>query len=219
MERLIQSTRPDLSPVTTLMNPDTCPADLLGWLAWAFSVDVWEPSWDEATKRRVIKAALAVHRRKGTVTALRRVLESIGFDAEVLEWFAPRPGRPPMAPRSFAVVRSIPAGAYYNAKEASVARSAKEAIARTKPVAAQCSFGIEQQVETTANQTGALLGRRISEKAYSVVLKAAGKYRPHCALAMQLRQVAPSSKPVFSRTEPSGSMLVLIRKKEYVHAA
>ncbi|MFV1538870.1 phage tail protein I [Phaeobacter sp. JH204B] len=99
LERLIQSTRPDLSPVATLMNPDTCPADLLGWLAWAFSVDVWEPSWDEATKRRVIKAALEVHRRKGTVTALRRVLEGIVGQISIAE---PR-NDPRLAPHAFAL--------------------------------------------------------------------------------------------------------------------
>lgn len=69
-------------------NPDTCPAPLLGWLAWALSVDSWDPAWAEEDRRAVIRASLAVHRLKGTLAAVKMALEAAGFGAaEVIERF------------------------------------------------------------------------------------------------------------------------------------
>jgi phage tail P2-like protein len=75
-------------PITTLWNPDTCPAALLGWLAWSLSVDVWDATWSEEAKRQTIRDSIAVHREKGTVAAVKRVLKAAGYnDAEVIERF------------------------------------------------------------------------------------------------------------------------------------
>jgi len=87
LEAAIAAGRADLSPVGQLMNADTCPAHLLGWLAWAFSVDVWQDDWSEATKRAVIRAAITVHRLKGTRGAVVRALMPLGFATEISEWF------------------------------------------------------------------------------------------------------------------------------------
>lgn len=76
--------RADLIP--TLWNADTCPVHLLPVLAWAESVDSWDPAWPEATKRAVINASRAVHRHKGTVGAVESVLASLGHaNAEVMD--------------------------------------------------------------------------------------------------------------------------------------
>jgi phage tail P2-like protein len=82
-------------PLRQLGNPDTCPAPLLPYLAWAFSVDRWDETWSEATKRAVIRAAFYVHRRKGTISALRRVVEPLGFLLEVNEWWESVPAETP----------------------------------------------------------------------------------------------------------------------------
>lgn len=74
-------------PIDTLWNPQTCPAALLPWLAWAFSVDVWSSAWDEQTKRDVIAASPAVHRLKGTRGAVERAVAAVWDGAEVEEWF------------------------------------------------------------------------------------------------------------------------------------
>ncbi|KIH84223.1 phage tail protein I [Pseudomonas batumici] len=74
-------------PLRQLYNPDTCPAALLPYLAWAFSVDRWNSNWTEAAKRAAIRAAYAIHSRKGTIGALRRVVEPLGYLIEVLEWW------------------------------------------------------------------------------------------------------------------------------------
>ena len=81
--------------VREMWNPDTCPANLLPWLAWAFSVDTWDPNWSDAQKRGAIKASVEVHKRKGTIGALKTALASIGFEAVVQEWFETVPAGDP----------------------------------------------------------------------------------------------------------------------------
>ncbi|NKI75810.1 phage tail protein I [Dickeya sp. CFBP 2040] len=71
----------------TLWDADRCPAQLLPYLAWALSVDRWDKRWSEQTKRQVIKAAWLVHRQKGTLAALRRVVEPFGYLIRVTEWW------------------------------------------------------------------------------------------------------------------------------------
>ncbi|MFJ4346881.1 phage tail protein I [Pseudomonas sp. NPDC089401] len=74
-----------------LYNPDTCPAHLLYQLAWAWSVDRWDPSWSEEVRRSVIRSAFFVHAYKGTLGALRRVVEPFGYLIEVNEWWQVEP--------------------------------------------------------------------------------------------------------------------------------
>ncbi|GIX38020.1 MAG: phage tail protein I [Silanimonas sp.] len=81
------------TPLRDLWNPDTCPAALLPWLAWALAVPGWQPDWSETAKRRAIARSIAVHRRRGTFGAVRRVLDALGFEAEIVEWF--QDGSPP----------------------------------------------------------------------------------------------------------------------------
>ena len=79
------------APITpmarALWDPQTCPASLLPWLAWTFSVDRWRATWPESTKRAVVAAAMGVHRRKGTVAAVRQAVEALGTVLSVREWF------------------------------------------------------------------------------------------------------------------------------------
>ena len=78
-------------PLRTLWNPHSCPARLLPYLAWAFSVDRWDPTWTEAAKRDVIATSFYVHKKKGTISALRRVVEPLGYLLEVTEWWETTP--------------------------------------------------------------------------------------------------------------------------------
>ncbi|XXN62776.1 phage tail protein I [Enterobacter ludwigii] len=74
-------------PLRQLWNPQTCPLALLPYLAWAWSVDRWDSGWSESTKRDVVAAARYVHRHKGTIGAIRRVVEPLGYLIRVLEWW------------------------------------------------------------------------------------------------------------------------------------
>ena len=71
------------------------PAALLPWLAWAVSVDYWDSSWTEQQKRNVVAASIEVHQHKGTVSAMRRVVEALGFDFSIVEWWETTPAGTP----------------------------------------------------------------------------------------------------------------------------
>ena len=68
-------------------NPERCPKALLPWLAWALAVDHWDSDWSEAIQRQCIADSITVHRQKGTVAAIERVLQTLGVQAELEEWF------------------------------------------------------------------------------------------------------------------------------------
>ncbi len=74
-------------PLSTLWNADTCPTHLLPWLAWAFSVDVWESDWPGTVKREVIRRSIEVHRLKGTRRAVEIALDALGVRIDLAEWF------------------------------------------------------------------------------------------------------------------------------------
>jgi phage tail P2-like protein len=74
-------------PLRELWDPLACPLPFLPYLAWALSVDRWDESWPEATKRRVIQSAWFIHSHKGTISAIRRVVEPLGYLIKVSEWW------------------------------------------------------------------------------------------------------------------------------------
>lgn len=75
----------DTDRVRTVGDPMATPASALPHLAWSRSVDVLDPAASEATKRRVIAAAPAVHRIKGTPVSVENALASMGIAARVEE--------------------------------------------------------------------------------------------------------------------------------------
>ena len=79
----------------TLWDPHTCPAWRLPSLAAEHSVDRWDENWPEATKRKVIANAPFVHRHKGTVGAMRRAVEPLGYLIRVLHWYQEFPAATP----------------------------------------------------------------------------------------------------------------------------
>ncbi|WP_338513276.1 phage tail protein I [Pseudomonas poae] len=102
LERAMEATffEKTIVPLRDLYNADTCPVHLLPHLAWAWSVDRWDYRWTEATKRAAIKASYYIHAHKGTIGALRRVVEPLGYLIEIIEWFNLRPEG---APGTFAL--------------------------------------------------------------------------------------------------------------------
>jgi phage tail P2-like protein len=108
LERALEEAAARMSDVPVavgdLWNPSTCPSSLLPWLAWALSVDAWDPAWTETQKRQAIRAAFLVHRHKGTAGAVKRALAALGYDTAVVEWFQESP---PADPYTFAVEAQI----------------------------------------------------------------------------------------------------------------
>ncbi|MGR6981217.1 phage tail protein I [Testudinibacter sp. P27/CKL/0425] len=74
------------TPITAIWHARYCPVELLGWLAWSLSVDEWDDEWSEDQKRNTILSASKLHKQKGTIASIRRVLMSAGYgDADILE--------------------------------------------------------------------------------------------------------------------------------------
>jgi len=65
--------------IRAIHNPQACPPAFLPWLAWAYSVDEWVATWPEYRQRQAVADALELHRRKGTVWAVKRVIGQQGF--------------------------------------------------------------------------------------------------------------------------------------------
>lgn len=74
-------------PIATLWNPDECPENLLPYLAWALSVDNWNSNWPVATKRAMLRAAVPLHRIKGTRRSVEIALAALGFRVDIVEGF------------------------------------------------------------------------------------------------------------------------------------
>jgi len=84
LEESVSRTLPDL--ISTMWDPDNCPAELLGYLAWGLAVQEWDDNWNEATKRDVIRNAINVYKRQGTPGALKIALQAMGYDfVEILD--------------------------------------------------------------------------------------------------------------------------------------
>lgn len=77
--------------IADLLNPDRCPEPFLPYLAWAFSVDKWDEHWSDTAKRTAIKHAFYIHKHKGTIAALKRVVLPIGELLEIKEWWQMQP--------------------------------------------------------------------------------------------------------------------------------
>lgn len=77
-------------PVRSVWSPESCPVELLPWLAWGVSVDVWDADWPEAVKRSAIASSIASHRHKGTRASLRTILDRVDPLIRIVEWFEDR---------------------------------------------------------------------------------------------------------------------------------
>ena len=84
----------ELTAVTTLIpnvlvysHIDQLPENLLDLLAWQFHVEDYDDSADIDIKRKQVKTAIAVHRYKGTVYAVKVVVEALAGGAKVREWY------------------------------------------------------------------------------------------------------------------------------------
>ncbi|TAL53816.1 phage tail protein I [Pandoraea sp.] len=129
-------------PLRALMNPDTCPASLLPWLAWHLGIDAWKDYWPEQVKRARVRAAIPVARRKGTAAAVRDAVAAFGANIVVREWWQ---CDPPGPPHTFELVMTISSRDGERATAALVADVIDE-VQRTKPVRAHFTFtqGFEQ---------------------------------------------------------------------------
>lgn len=133
------------TPIRSLWNPNTCPENLLPWLAWATSVDEWDANWTTATKRNVIKNSAEIHRKKGTVAAVRALLNSFGISLKLTEWWQ---STPKGDPHTFTIALG------WLQTSASVQDSITKAVSAVKPVRSDFTLAALESFVGSVNIVG-----------------------------------------------------------------
>lgn len=98
-ERALEGATERISDVPVLVreskDPIVCQPALLPWLAFEYSVDIWESNWTDEQKRETIRESVYVHQHKGTIGAVKRALAALGYDVTIQEWFNQLPAGSP----------------------------------------------------------------------------------------------------------------------------
>ena len=140
IERALESTMARLAdipvPLRALYDPDTCPPDLLPYLAWALSIDTWSTDWTDEVKRARVRSAIAIQRRKGTARSVRDVVQSFGGEVAIREWWEMQPLGPP---HTFSLVLDLDGRSGALTSAAYVEQVVAE-VTRTKPVRSHFTF-------------------------------------------------------------------------------
>jgi phage tail P2-like protein len=124
------------TPLRDLWNPDTCPAALLPWLAWALSIDAWKDYWPEHVKRARVRTAIEIQRRKGTAQSVRQVVQAFGGQVVLREWWE---NDPPTQPHTFDMVLTL-TGEGGDTASAQFVSDVIAEVERTKPVRSHFTF-------------------------------------------------------------------------------
>lgn len=131
------------APITALWDVSACPVDVLPWLAWGLSVDVWDAGWSEETKRRVIAQSVELHRIKGTRGAVQLALAALGFRIDIIEGW--EEGGAPHTFRLEAYGKDVfQAGFQIDAR---LFETVKQLIENVKPVRSHFTFRIGETFE------------------------------------------------------------------------
>ncbi|GIQ69258.1 phage tail protein I [Xylanibacillus composti] len=76
-----------IQKVELLHHIDSLPSKWIDQLAWQFHVDFYDQTLPIGQRRALVKNSLAWHKRKGTPSAVRELVETVFQTGEVLEWF------------------------------------------------------------------------------------------------------------------------------------
>lgn len=66
--------------IKALWNPQTCPLELLPYLAWTLGLEVWDDGWSELKKRTVVADVWRLKRNKTRLKGIRGYLQLFGCD-------------------------------------------------------------------------------------------------------------------------------------------
>lgn len=111
VQAIVKATDPQLNFISVNVdtpaiysNIDNLPGDILDHLAVQYDVATWRDYWNIATKRSVIKTAIADKRIVGTVAAVENAIKSLGSSAKIIEWWQTEPKG---TPHTFKIYVSI----------------------------------------------------------------------------------------------------------------
>ena len=77
----------EISNLKIYISIDTQSESVLDELGWQFNIPEYSSTLPIDAKRNLIKTAIATHRKRGTVAAVRQVVTDIFGDARLEEWF------------------------------------------------------------------------------------------------------------------------------------
>lgn len=139
-----------IDTISKLWNPETCPVELLPWLAWALSTDSWNPEWSEDQKRQAVADAIQLQRRKGTRASIESVLARFDKLLTLTEWFE---YPVPRQPHTFTITLPLTTEETVGGERATAAfvDAIVRDVIRTKP--ARSHFDLLQTLEA-AGQVG-----------------------------------------------------------------
>lgn len=123
LESAISAAYPKPIAIDAVWNPQTCPIEILPYLAWALSVDNWSSDWPEETKRRVVGDSLRVHKLKGTRPAVELACAAFG-DVSLVEWFEETPK---LAPGTFFLKARVPESGFLESNLQEIKRAVNQA--------------------------------------------------------------------------------------------
>lgn len=159
-ERALEATMARISdvpvPLRKLYQPDSCPLELLPWLAWQLSVDSWKSYWSEAVRRARVRSAMKIHRQKGTAKSVKDVVAAFGGAILLREWWQQTPMG---APHTFELLMTLSG----NDGQSATAEFVDDVIAevrRTKPVRSHFTF--IQGVHTSTALAVVSVGRPVN---------------------------------------------------------
>lgn len=152
----------DLSAISKLWNPATCPADVLPFLAWTVAISHWNPNWSEAEKRSAISTAMAFHRIKGTRAAVEEVIARFHPLLKITEWWEANPRRDP---HTFEVRAPAEITAAFLTPE--TAEAIIRDIAAAKPLRSHFDFVFALEAHARLYIAGAVTAGAMNRKDYA----------------------------------------------------
>lgn len=143
-------------PHRGLWNPDTCPLELLPWLAWSLGVEAWRSDWPEHIKRAIVRNAIQVQRLRGTVKSVRDTVAAFGGAISIREWWQTTPKG---TPHTFELVFTMTGNDGVQAS-AEFVQDVMAEVSRVKPLRSHFTF--IQGITASASTKLVAVGRPVN---------------------------------------------------------
>lgn len=86
-EKRVAKLKEELQVISTLAHPKLADEKYLPYLAHSHQVAFWSNELTLDEKRAIIDHSILLHRKKGTLFALKEVLKKLNIDVKFYEWF------------------------------------------------------------------------------------------------------------------------------------
>ncbi len=86
-EARVAKLKEELQGISTLAHPKLADEKYLPYLAHSHQVDFWSNELTLDEKRAIIDHSILLHRKKGTLLAVKEVLKRLNIDVKFYEWF------------------------------------------------------------------------------------------------------------------------------------